>query len=207
MSGTFDVNHEGGLSALPLEAQYRTGERDPVEGFYVPCLGAAETYSRAVGYFRSTIFLVVGQALVDFARRDGRVRLVCSPSVTEEDAEAIAMGYAEQASVVASALDRDLDELLRDEATSYRARVLSTLIKVGVLDIRLALRPKAAGIYHEKIGVFQDARLQRVSFLGSANETWSAWHRDGNHESIEVFREWRGNTEAERVAAHARRAD
>lgn len=204
MSLAFDGNHQGRLADLSLEAQYRTGERDPVEGFYVPCLGAAKTYSRAVGYFRSTIFLVVGHALVEFARRGGRVRLVCSPSVTEEDAVAIATGYSEQSSVVESAINRDLDELLSDEAASYRARVLATLIKVGALDIRLAFRPKAAGIYHEKMGVFQDAQLQRVSFLGSANETWSAWHRDGNHESIEVFREWRGATEAERVAAHAR---
>ena len=204
MNRAFDVNNHRGLAALPLEAQYRTGERDPVEGFYVPCLGASETYSRAVGYFRSTIFLVVGQPLVEFARRGGRVRLVCSPSVTEEDAAAIAAGYAEQSGVVQSAIDRDLDDLLRNEATSYRARVLATLIKVGVLDIRLALRPKASGIYHEKIGIFQDAQQQRVSFLGSANETWSAWHRDGNHESIEVFREWQGQTEAERVAAHAK---
>lgn len=204
MNGGFNLHREDGLAALRLEAQYRTGERDPVKGFYVPCLSAAETYSRAVGYFRSTVYLVVGQALVDFARRGGRVRLVCSPSVTEEDAAAIANGYAEQASVVASAIDKDLDELLRNDTTSYRSRVLSTLIKTGILDIRLALRPKAAGIYHEKIGVFVDGLHQRVSFLGSANETWSAWHRDGNHESIEVFREWSGSTEAERVAAHAR---
>lgn len=204
MSISLDVEHEPGLSALPLEAQYRTGERDPVQGFYVPCLGAAATYSRAVGYFRSTVFLIVGQALVDFARRGGRIRLVCSPSVTEEDAKAIATGYADQSSAVASSLDRDLDELFRDDTTSYRARVLSTLIALDVLDIRLALRPKASGIYHEKIGVFQDIRGQRVTFLGSANETWSAWHRDGNHESIEVFREWLGGTEAERVDAHTR---
>jgi superfamily II DNA or RNA helicase len=193
---------EGGLASLPLQTQYRTGERDPVKGFYVPCLSAAQTYSRAVGYFRSSIFLIVGQDLVDFARRGGRVRLVCSPSVSEEDAAAISTGYADQASVVAAAIDQDLNELLLNDVTAYRTRVLSTLIKVGALDIRLALRPKTAGIYHEKIGIFRDALDQRVSFLGSANETWSAWHRDGNHESIEVFREWCGGSEAERVAAH-----
>jgi superfamily II DNA or RNA helicase len=203
LNDAFGVNRKDGLAALSLDAQYRTGERDPVEGFYVPCLSAAKTYSRAVGYFRSTIFLVVGQALVDFARRGGIIRLVCSPSITEEDANAIIAGYAEQSSAVALAIDRDLDSLLKDDVTSYRARVLATLIKVGALDIRLALRPKAAGIYHEKIGIFQDDQLQRVSFLGSANETWSAWHRDGNHEAIEVFREWLGATESERVSAHA----
>lgn len=35
------------------------------------------------------------------------------------------------------------------------------------------------------------------------NETWSAWHAQGNHESIEVFRDWVSSAEAERVQNHA----
>ena len=41
-----------------------------------------------------------------------------------------------------------------------------------------------------------------VSFKGSANETWSGWHVQGNFESTEVFCSWRGGLEAERVKKH-----
>jgi superfamily II DNA or RNA helicase len=192
-----------GLAALRLANHYRTGERDPVEWFYRPCLDAATSYARAVGYFRSTVFLIVGRAIVDFARRGGSMRLVCSPSIVDEDARAIDSGYVRRDEVIAKAISDDIDAMLATEVASYRAAVLATLIKVGALDIRLAVRSSATGIYHEKLGVFDDAWGHRVSFLGSANETWSAWHYEGNHESIEVFCDWKDRSEASRVVDHA----
>lgn len=172
-------------------------------GFYHPCLSAATRYARAVGYFRSSIFSIIGQLFLEFARRGGTARLVCSPSITEDDAQAIASGYLSRDEAIAQALDRDLQELLSDPALGSRTKLLATLIRCGVLDIRLAVRSNGTGIYHEKIGIFTDGVGERVSFLGSANETWSAWHSQGNHESIEVFREWVSSAESERVQTHA----
>ena len=192
-----------GFSGLPLDAQYRTGERDPVEGFYIPCLTRAVSYDRAVGYFRSSIYAIVGDPTLDFARRGGAMRLVCSPSITEEDASSIAHGYVMRDAVIERSLARDIDELLETPSAAPQARLLATLIKCGTLDLRIAIRVQSCGIYHEKLGIFTDGAGERVSFLGSANETWSAWHADGNHESIEVFREWRGDGERERVVNHA----
>ena len=178
------------FSTLGLDAHYRTGERDPVDGFYKPCLNLSVSYARAVGYFRSSIFNIVGRPFLDFARRGGKARLVCSPSITEDDAQAIASGYIERDQAIARAMERDLDEMLSDPALESRTKLLATLIESGSLDIRLAVRSNASGIYHEKLGIFTDSHSKRVSFLGSANETWSAWHIHGNHESIEVFRDW-----------------
>ena len=62
-------------------------------------------------------------------------------------------------------------------------------------------------MYHEKIGVFSDGVGNAVSFKGSANETWSGWHFQGNFESIEVFCSWRGGVEEERVKKHAAHFD
>ncbi len=191
------------FSTLGLDAHYRTGERDPVGGFYQPCLSAAVRYARAVGYFRSSIFGIVGRPFLEFARSGGTARLVCSPSITEEDAQAIASGYLSRDDAIAKALERDLHELLSDPALENRTKLLATLIDCGSLDIRLAVRTNGKGIYHEKIGIFTDGVGQRVSFIGSSNETWSAWHTQGNHESIEVFREWVSSAESERVQTHA----
>lgn len=193
---------DSGLSALSLADQYRTGESDPVAGFYRPCLLNSREYRRAVGYFRSSVYLVVGPATVEFARRGGKIRLVCSPELEGTDAETIVEGYEARRERIEKALSDEIEGLLAGDDTSYRLRVLSTLIASGSLDIRLALRPSAKGLYHEKIGIFRDASGTAVSFLGSANETWNGWHFAGNHEAIEVFRSWKGHGEADRVARH-----
>jgi superfamily II DNA or RNA helicase len=172
-------------------------------GFYRPCLETAQRYDRAVGYFRSSIFAIVGKPFVQFALNGGKARFICSPSVTEEDALAIKSGYLQRQEVLEKSLAKDLSDLLKDETLKTRTELLATLIKCGNLDIRLALRTSGNGIYHEKIGIFQDSHGHRVSFLGSANETWSAWHAEGNHESIEVFRDWTGVGEMSRVTSHA----
>ena len=191
------------LSTLPLDSHYRTGERDPVTGFYKPCLDSSVTYDRAVGYFRSSIFAVIGQPFLDFARRGGKARFICSPSITEEDSKAIASGYLQREEAIERAITRDVDELLSDPASDHRAKLLATFIKFETLDIKVAIRNGGNGIYHEKIGIFADGNGHHVSFLGSANETWSAWHAEGNHESIEVFRSWLSTDEI-RVQSHRR---
>ncbi len=76
-----------GLSALHISTQYRTGESEPVEDFYRPCLFHSTEYKRAVGYFRSSVFLIVGPATIEFARRGGRMRLVCSPCISDARAD------------------------------------------------------------------------------------------------------------------------
>jgi len=191
-----------GLPALNLETEYRTGENSPAEMFYRPCLRESVEYCRAAGYFRSSVFLIVGADLVGFAKRGGKTRLVCSPSLSEEDAAGICRGY-DLREAVSESIGDEIDRLLADETTHYRTRVLATLVAVGAMDIKVAYRSTGDGIYHEKLGIFLDAHGNRVSFLGSANETWKAWHERGNHEAIEVFCEWLGGTDAARVSKHA----
>lgn len=191
-----------GLRSIQLATEYRTGEADLVGGFYCPCLAHASDYRRAVGYFRSSIFLIIGEDVIEFARRGGKIRLICSPSITDEDISSIEEGYGLRGNRIGAALCIEIDRLLADETTHYRTRVLATLIAVGALDIRIAVRPNDHGIYHEKIGIFTDSFGNKVSFLGSANETWNGWHRRGNLEAIEVFCNWVGRSDAERCQNH-----
>lgn len=191
-----------GLAVLDLAAQYRTAAHDLVVHFYAPCLSHAIAYKRAVGFFRSTIFLLVGAATVAFARGGGRIRLICSPALAQEDIDSINEGYAAREQMIEDTIIREIEYLLANDASAYRTQVLATLVATQSMDIKLAVRPSGFGLYHEKMGIFQDAFGNRVSFIGSANETWSGWHQRGNLESIEVFCTWRGAREAERVEGH-----
>ena len=193
---------ETGLPSLFLSDQYRTGESDPIRDFYNPCLSNASKYDRAVGYFRSSVYILIGPATIDFARRDGKIRMVCSPELDGSDSESISEGYEARESRLERVILDEIDGLMTFDDMAYRLRILSTLVASGSLDIRLALRPKAKGLYHEKMGIFKDPYGNAVSFVGSANETWNGWHFAGNHESIEVFRSWIGKNESDRVARH-----
>jgi superfamily II DNA or RNA helicase len=195
------LSHSG-LGSIRLATEYRTGETDPVANFYRPCLDLATDYRRAVGYFRSSIFLIVGEDVIKFAKRGGRIRLICSPSITDEDLSSIEEGYSLRGNRTDDALCVEIDRLLVDETTHYRTRVLATLIAVGALDVRIAVRPSDQGIYHEKIGIFSDNFGNKVSFLGSANETWKGWHERGNLEAIEVFCNWSDTSDVDRCQNH-----
>lgn len=187
------------LDEIHILEEYRTGEQDLVESFYKPCLREATVYDRAVGYFRSTVFLLIGPSLIEFAKGGGTMRLICSPVLTEEDYHAIASGYQFRDKALGVALARDLDSLFGDESLRANTEALATLISVGVIDLKIAFRPEGHGIYHEKMGIFKDRKRNVVSFKGSVNESWTGWHDRGNYESFDAYCSWDGLKEALRA--------
>lgn len=187
------------LQDLNLRTSYRSGRDSLLDDFYVPCLQEAVRYDRAVGYFSSTLYQVVGLAFADFARRGGRMRLICSPALSPEDftvmKDADEIGRRAQASV-----REDLEILLRNPAAVPATRLLATLIANDVIDVRIAFADKPNGLFHDKLGIFADVDGRRVSFRGSANETWRAWGY--NHESFDVSCSWRNEQELLRTREH-----
>lgn len=187
------------LSDVRLGQSYSTSDADLIRDFYIPCLNEATVYLRAVGYFRASLFSVVGLALSDFAERGGTMRLVCSPSLSTSDVKAIRRGLAMK-EVASQAIEREIDRVLEDPRNRPVASLLATLIANETLEIRIAHRPNQSGIFHAKIGLISDGNAT-LSFSGSSNETFSAWDSQGNYESFEVFRSWDGE-ENWRVETH-----
>lgn len=188
------------LQDLSLQTSYRSGRDALLDDFYVPCLQESVKYDRAVGYFSSTLYQVVGLAFTDFARRGGHLRLICSPALTPEDFDA--MKEAEEIGRRAQeSVREDLERLLNNPAALSATRLLATLIANEIMEVRIAFADKPSGLFHDKLGVFEDAEGKRVSFRGSANETWRAWGY--NHESFDVSCSWRNEQELLRTREHA----
>ena len=187
------------LRDLDLQPDYRSGRDVLLDDFYVPCLQESVLYDRAVGFFSSTLFHVVALAYSDFVRRGGRLRLICSPALKPEDFDA--MKEADEISrYVQSMIRAELHELLNRPEAIPATRLLATLIANDIAEVRIAFADNPSGIFHDKLGVFEDIDGRRVSFVGSANETWRAWGL--NHESFEVFRSWRNESELYRTRNH-----
>lgn len=190
------------LSSLPLRISYRSGQDDVLEDFYRPCLEQAVLYRRAVGYFTSAGLAHAAKGVASLVVRGGKMRLVASPQLSEDDVEALRRAVDEPESVLEVILARSLEDV-SDLLARERLNALAWLAARGSLEVRLALRLDAKGrmthgIYHEKIGVFSDAAGNHVAFAGSANETEGGLVE--NFESIKVFWSWddpQGRTQLE----------
>jgi superfamily II DNA or RNA helicase len=145
---------------------------------------------------------MTGTEMIQFAKRNGRMRLVCSTDLTEDDKSAADEGYQKRSEKIGAALLEEIRELEIDGDLQGRFKILSTMIALNVLEVKIAVRPGNQGIFHEKIGIFTDSNDNQVSFKGSSNETWSGWHIEGNHESNEVFCSWLNDIDQERVNKH-----
>jgi DNA phosphorothioation system restriction enzyme len=187
------------LSNLQLKQSYRSNRDNLVGDFYVPCLREATLYRRAVGYFTSSALSLAATGLLPFIEKRGRMCLVASPYFNSEDIEAIKQGYLSREEVVSRALLRGLSEKYDSVVVRDRLGFLAWLVSEGLLDIKIAVleRDDAVGIYHEKIGIFEDESKNQVAFTGSSNE--SAGGLLSNFESIQVFRSW-VERDTERIA-------
>jgi superfamily II DNA or RNA helicase len=176
------------LRSLRLNDRYRSDRDDVVASFYVPAFEVATSYSRAVGYFTSTSLALFARGIESFAARGGKMRLIASPHLNEEDVLDIERGY-DVREVIARAADRALE--IEERSTVLDGlSLVGRLIASGRLDIKLAFVQSDGrfGIYHEKIGLFRDALGDLVGFTGSSNETFGGLM--ANFESVQVFKGW-----------------
>lgn len=179
-----------GLRDLKLQSEYRTKMGDIAKDFLVPVLSEAVTYDRAVGFFSSSSLAEVAKGIGRIARRGGKIRLVASPNLSDEDVRAISNGYERRKRIRDRLVQGLADIDMLGIADKDRLNMLANLIASGLLDIRIAFAESRTGygIYHEKVAIITDGSGDKVAFSGSMNETASAMRE--NYEAIDVFRSW-----------------
>lgn len=182
------------LRTLELKTNY-TSETDNIySDFFLPALSQAVAYRRAVGFFSLGVLLNTPAAMSTLVTSEGRIELIFGKLVSPEDFEAIQAGAAMPWS--AEELP-DFGQMIAEHAGSlleYRIRVLAWLFRAGRLEMKVAVRPN--GMFHQKIGLFEDRLGDVVSFSGSMNETMSALDPRFNSEEITVFRSWTAGQKA-----------
>lgn len=187
------------LKDVSIKNEYRSLIDNVVQDFYIPLLERAKVYKRAVGFFSSSSLVEITKGIAAMAANGGKIQIVASPYLSEEDIEAIQKGYAERNSVIEGAVLRQITVEKVDYYSMQRLNLLACLIAKGVLDIRIAYTEDKNGIgmYHEKMGLIEDEEGNVVAFSGSMNE--SATAMSINYETIDVFRSWGDQNEADRV--------
>ena len=171
------------LETVSTRGLFFQGGNSPVN-FLQDCLSNSVSYHRAAGYFSSSVYLAAQDSLSTFIGNGGIIKLVCSPRLMPEDLEAIEQGQQSRL-VMEKSLERDLSEMLSMDETRSATKLLGKLVALGNLEIKIATRENfGRGIFHSKVGIFEDARGGKIGFIGSTNETWSGWSDYGNSESF-----------------------
>lgn len=173
-------------------------------GFYEPCLGAAEEYCRAVGYFTAGWFRETAAGMAALVKNGGTARWVVSPELYSADVEAVQDGYDARASEEALA-DLLTDQLERVEETleASTRNAIGWLVADGIIDIRVAIPTEHEdALYHDKFGIIEDGDDNLMSFHGSMNDTSRAYR---NVEAYTVDGNWHGERDQMTVDRHRER--
>ena len=184
---------------LTIKSCYESGVDDIIEDYYVPVLSASVRYDRIAGFFSSSSLAVAARGIAGFIANGGKMRLITSPRLNTEDIDIIKR-IADNASSL-SLKDFGIDvENLENEFERNHVKALGWMLATGLLEMKLAVVfnedgsicdnevISEKGLFHQKVGILQDAEGNELSFSGSINETAAAWVN--NDEEFKVFKEW-----------------
>ena len=156
------------LQDVSVKNEYRSLIDNVVQEFYIPLLEQAKVYKRAVGFFSSFSLVEITKGIATMASNGGKIQIVASPYLSDEDIEAIQKGYAERNSIIERAILRQITGEQVDYYSMQRLNLLACLIADGILDIRIASTEgkNGIGMYHEKMGLIEDGEGNFVAFSG-----------------------------------------
>ena len=173
---------------LAIEKSYiNKGTDNFLDSFLKPALREAVYYRRSVGFFSSSVFSLIMNDLPLFIRNGGRIRLIVSPELRDDDIHAIQLGYEKKSDL----LNRRFLESFEIELRLFDDKELDTLAELvarSILDIKVASVKKRFGIYHDKLGILTDKVGNNVVFYGSPNSSKNAYI--DNYEKIRIVRDW-----------------
>ncbi|MGO2118256.1 MAG: DEAD/DEAH box helicase family protein [Fusobacterium sp.] len=178
------------LREVVIKPEYRTLSDNMITEFYIPLLKESIIYKRAVGFFSASSLIEISKGIGELVKNNGKIQIVASPRLQERDVEAIKEGYELRDTIIERILIDELQDPI-DKYDKKRLNLLAYLIAEGILDIKIAFtgNKNGIGMYHEKMGIFEDKLGNKVCFSGSMNETITAMKI--NYETIDVFISWK----------------
>ena len=181
------------LRDIPIKNEYRSLIDDVIKEFYIPLLGSATLYQRAVGFFSSSALTLISKGIEGLVQNNGKIQIIASPKLSSSDIEEIRKGY-ELRKVIENSLIREISDV-KDQEELEKLSYIARLVADGILDIKIAFltTENEIAMYHEKMGLITDSEGNTVAFSGSMNESENAFR--GNYESFDAFCSWTNDSE------------
>jgi superfamily II DNA or RNA helicase len=145
-----------------------SSRRDRLDhSFLAERLRGAQRYDRIAGFFSSSVLEVAGEALESVS---GSVRLVCNSVINPKDVETAKK--AAQAAMRREWCDAEPEKL--PELAKPRFQRLYEFLASGKLQVKV-MPDEKFGLIHGKAGVITLRDGRQTAFLGSINESLTAW--------------------------------
>ena len=176
---------------------------DCIEDFYKPALKNCKLYQRFSGYFSSSVFAHIATEILEFIESGGRIQLVTSPQLSQNDKEIFEQSVLHREKLCKSIFLEDLKndpDNLKFEFSKIMGYMLTNQIDgKPQLEIKIAVPVSGAGIFHQKIGILHYENDERIAFSGSINETGQGWY--DNKEQFDVYRSWGDDTNNQGISS------
>jgi len=143
--------------------------------FFTDALKDAIAYDRIAGYFSSSIIEMAGE---EIEKMNGNVRIICNSQLQSEDIEFIKTAPK-------AMKDEWCDEYKPEDLSEIpdRLKKLYNLLVTNKIQVKV-IPNDVFGLIHGKAGIITKTNNEKVTFLGSMNETWHGWNK--NYELIWV---------------------
>jgi len=131
-------------------------------------LNNAMSYDRIAGYFCSSILEIAGESIENIS---GKARIICNSTLNVEDVQTASYAKIKMKQEWCEYLP---EERYSDENSALRLKKLYRLLSIQKLEVKV-IPDEVYGLMHGKAGVITYKDGSKTSFLGSINETKSAY--------------------------------
>lgn len=161
-------------------------DNDNIANMINKLLSESVFYSRSVGYFSSSVLNFTKEGILKLVKNNGKIKILASPNISQDDILAISMGYKSRQLIYKESFLKEFEESL-NELKDENLQLIYELITKGYLDIKI-IKTKGSGIYHDKVGLFEDLSGNKVVFFGSSNDTANGLAY--NYEKVRMAFSW-----------------
>lgn len=168
------------LRSFYIKSSYNSSFDNPYSEFFIPALANSNAYWRYGGFFNSKNLALCAEGIQEFLENDGKIRLILSPNMTQEDIDAIKEGVLTPEKFLDKSWNKEFSNI-KDGIEKNHLRALSWLIAQNPprLEIKIAIFKDENGFplsgheilekgtYDESLGIFHDEEGHAISFKGT----------------------------------------
>ena len=172
-----------------IELSYKSiGGNNILNDFLLPLMNQTVSYKRSVGFFSSSVFELIKNGVDKIKENNGKIKIICSPELSSKDVVAIQYGYKLKEEYIDEYIKKNIEAIV-EEFNDDNLNYLINLIENNILEIKIVdTINESLGIYHDKIGILEDKEGNKILFVGSPNESKTAYQL--NYEKIRVSKSW-----------------
>jgi superfamily II DNA or RNA helicase len=162
------------FKSLSVRSFYSTTGHRILNEALSPILSRSTNYDRLTGYFTVESLASVAAGLEAIYRKSGKMRLVIGiHDVPGDLLAARALGSLLPETLVNQVKEKFFVEVgqLSDMTSKSAIAGIAWMLRLGLLEVRVASPKSQQGIYHQKRMIFKDANGNVIAGTGSLNET------------------------------------